>query len=111
MAKRIFGLLIGSLCLLTATSVVAGADENAKLSDAIQVLRQIMAIPEASVPPALLRNSQGIAIIPEVIKVGFVIGGRFAILITDRNGDLFALFCPAPERQRLTTLQNHVVAE
>ena len=76
--------------MLAAASAAAGPDEDAKLSDAIQVLRQIMAIPETGIPPALLGNSQGVAIIPEVVKVGFVIGGRFGkgvVSVKDENGE------------------------
>jgi lipid-binding SYLF domain-containing protein len=39
-------------------------------------LDQIMAVPARSIPEALLRNAEGIAIIPKLIKAGFVIGGR-----------------------------------
>jgi lipid-binding SYLF domain-containing protein len=36
-----------------------------------------MDIPEKTIPPSLLRNARAIVVIPGVIKVGFVIGGRF----------------------------------
>ncbi len=47
-----------------------------RVEEATEVLNEIMAIPEKGIPPALLRDAEGIAIIPRVIKVGFVIGGR-----------------------------------
>ncbi|MBI3024863.1 MAG: lipid-binding SYLF domain-containing protein [Candidatus Tectomicrobia bacterium] len=44
---------------------------------AATLIREITAIPEKGMPPALLRNAHGIAIIPGVIKVGLVLGGRY----------------------------------
>jgi len=64
------------LAFLMPTSLFAAGKEAAKIDSAIEVLEQIMAIPEKSIPPQLLANAQGIAIIPNVIKVGFVLGGR-----------------------------------
>uniref|UniRef100_UPI0031FF1B08 lipid-binding SYLF domain-containing protein n=1 Tax=Acidithiobacillus sp. TaxID=1872118 RepID=UPI0031FF1B08 len=53
------------------------------------ILREISNVPEHSIPPALLRNAQGIAVIPNVVKVGFVVGGRFGrgVLIVRRSDD------------------------
>ena len=47
------------------------------MESAADVLAQIMQIPETAVPPALLANAHGIAIVPGVIKVGFVVGGQY----------------------------------
>jgi lipid-binding SYLF domain-containing protein len=46
------------------------------LSEASKVLTALEAIPAQCIPPALLADAQGIAIIPRVIKAGFVIGGK-----------------------------------
>src|SRR4051794_32493332 len=46
------------------------------LSESSEVLEAIQAIPAQGIPPALLSDAQGIAIVPRVIKVGFVAGGR-----------------------------------
>ncbi len=35
-----------------------------------------MKIPEKSIPPVLLKNTYDVAVIPGVIKAGFVVGGR-----------------------------------
>jgi lipid-binding SYLF domain-containing protein len=65
----------------------ASADGLAKIDDSIDVLKAIEAIPEKGIPPALLRNANGIAIIPNVIKAGFVLGGRYGtgILVVRNN--------------------------
>lgn len=65
----------------------AGTEEE-KLDTAAEVVREIMAIPEKGIPPVLLRNAQGIAIIPGVIKLGFLVGGRYGQgVLMERKGD------------------------
>ena len=44
---------------------------------ATTLVREITAIPEKGMPGTLLRNAHGIAIIPGVVKVGLVLGGRY----------------------------------
>jgi lipid-binding SYLF domain-containing protein len=46
------------------------------LQNASDVLESIQAIPARGIPAALLADAQGIAIIPGVIKAGFVVGAR-----------------------------------
>ena len=58
-------------------SVGAGEKETTKVRDATEVLTEIMSIPEKGVPPSLLRNAHGLAVIPGVLKAGFVVGGRY----------------------------------
>ncbi len=48
-----------------------------KIDDSVEVLDQTLSIPESGIPPALLDNAEGIAIIPGVIKAGFILGGRY----------------------------------
>jgi len=43
---------------------------------ASQTLSEIMAIPASGIPVALLKDAEAVAIVPRVIKAGFVIGGR-----------------------------------
>jgi lipid-binding SYLF domain-containing protein len=48
-----------------------------------------MSIPEKGIPPTLLNNASGIAIIPGVIKAGFILGGRYGrgvLVIRDKDG-------------------------
>jgi lipid-binding SYLF domain-containing protein len=56
---------------------------------AATLVREISAIPEKAMPPALLRNVHAIAIIPNVIKAGFVVGGRYGkgvLLVREPSG-------------------------
>jgi lipid-binding SYLF domain-containing protein len=57
------------------------------------VLNEIMAIPAQRIPISLLKNAEGIAIVPNVIKGGFVIGGRRGngvVLVRDDKGSWHA---------------------
>jgi lipid-binding SYLF domain-containing protein len=54
----------------------ARADADLTVRSADQTLHEIMAIPASQIPGALLADAQGVAIIPGVIKVGFIAGIR-----------------------------------
>ena len=69
-------LVVLFLCLVPASSALAGNPEE-KVKQAGAVMEQIMAIPESAIPPNLLKNAYGIAIVPGVIKAGFVLGARY----------------------------------
>src|SRR5690242_17773084 len=82
------------LRLSAVASVVFAGTASAQHSPArtirasSDVLENIQSIPEKSIPPALLADAQGIAIIPNVIKGGFVVGGRVGHgLVLSRNAD------------------------
>jgi len=69
--------LLGVLLLagpLQAQSITA---EDEKVGQAAMVLKEMMAIPEQRVPPSLLAHAYAVAIIPEVIKGGFIVGARY----------------------------------
>ncbi|HWR58902.1 MAG TPA: lipid-binding SYLF domain-containing protein [Thermodesulfovibrionales bacterium] len=77
MKSRVSAVLAILITVVLLVPLQAGAAKGtSKVNDSIEVLEQIMAIPEKGIPPALLKNAQGIAIIPGVIKAGFIIGGR-----------------------------------
>jgi lipid-binding SYLF domain-containing protein len=52
------------------------ADQIKKVEDAIRVLEEMVQESDKSIPESLIRNCSGIAIIPDVIRAGLVIGGR-----------------------------------
>ena len=74
--------------MLASSAAVAGAPEENRARDAVGVLDKIMRIPEQSVPQSMLDNAHAIAVIPGVVKAGFVVGGRFGRgLISVRSPD------------------------
>jgi lipid-binding SYLF domain-containing protein len=42
----------------------------------VRVLSDIMEAPDKAIPQDLLRDAKAIAVIPDMLKVGFVFGGR-----------------------------------
>ena len=75
--------------LLPAAPTMASVKESIRVESAVEVMDKIMEIPEQAIPPALLANAQGIAIIPGVIKVGFVLGGQYGngvLLVRGKDG-------------------------
>ncbi len=61
---------------LQASPLAAGPRETATVQTATQTLQEITAIPAKGIPAALLADAEGIAIIPGVVKLGFVVAGR-----------------------------------
>ena len=55
---------------------LAQTREEKRVATVTQVLAESQAMPDQQIPDWLLQRAQGIAIIPEVIKVGLGIGGR-----------------------------------
>jgi lipid-binding SYLF domain-containing protein len=79
-------LLVAGLALfaLPAASLRAASRDVTTVEDATEVLETLEASPLRCIPPALLRDAQGLVIVPGVIKAGFVIGGRHGrgVLVT-----------------------------
>jgi len=67
-------------CLLATATHTAIAQDLEKLGeravDAAAVLDEIMGTPEATIPESLLENSRCVAVIPRVVKIGFIFAGR-----------------------------------
>lgn len=70
-----------------APAAWASSREVAKINDSIEVVEQIMAIPESGIPQEILESAQGIAIIPGVIKAGFILGGRYGTGVMSIRGE------------------------
>ena len=68
--------LAAVLAAAITAPALAGVVENQRAENASRVLSEILRIPEQSIPSRLLKNAQAIAVIPNVVKVGFVAGGR-----------------------------------
>ena len=84
-----------SLVLLLAPAqilpgqIMGPAKEDRIIAEASAVFTEIMEIPAKRIPRRMLQDAAGVAIIPNVIKGGFVIGARFGtgvILIRDPKG-------------------------
>lgn len=65
------------LVSVIACNAVAESEEEKRVQDATTVLTEIMDIPEEGIPASLLAGAHGLAVMPNMIKVGFVIGGKY----------------------------------
>lgn len=73
LTQHIMAILIA---MLAAFPAAAATKEENRVNDATAVMDQLMRIPEQSIPPALLSRAHAIAVIPNVVKVGFGLGAR-----------------------------------
>lgn len=69
-------LLLLLCSLIPSVSALAGETEAKRAREAARVLDEIMQAPDRRVPTNLLREAHAIAVIPDVIKAGLVVGGR-----------------------------------
>ncbi|WP_373652955.1 lipid-binding SYLF domain-containing protein [Schlesneria sp. DSM 10557] len=87
----ILALIFCSCGLTTGVSRPLMANGPAEtMVAAEQVISELMAIPGKQIPQKLLQDAQGIAIIPNVIKIGFIAGarrGHGVVLVRDHDGE------------------------
>lgn len=69
-------VLLITLGLILSLSATAATKEEKRVSDATDVLDQLLRIPEKSIPPSLLARAYAVAVVPDVIKAGFIFGAR-----------------------------------
>jgi lipid-binding SYLF domain-containing protein len=83
------------LALLAATAVaqvapaLASAREEARLIEASGVLEELFAQRDTAIPAKLMAHAYGVAVIPNVVKVAAVVGGRRgsgAMVVRDDSG-------------------------
>lgn len=68
--------LIAGLFALATLSAHAADSELKRAENAVRVLNEIMQAPDKAIPHDLLLNAHAIVVVPDVLKAGFVIGGR-----------------------------------
>ena len=88
--------VLGLLLLIPAASafgqpgsVLGQTRESAVVASAVTVLDEIMAIPLRNIPQSLLADAEGVAVVPDVVKISFVAGvrrGRGVLLVKDEAG-------------------------
>ncbi len=82
-------LFVGTSFRNIDTSAIQ-AGETEKIEDAITVLKEINSIAEKRIPPALMKQAEGIIIVPNVIKAGFILGGNHGkgiAMVRQDNGE------------------------
>src|SRR5438270_13530661 len=75
--RRLISLTLAALCMLAyGACAVAGPNEDRTIQAAHEVLQQFQALQIRQIPESLLANVHAVAIIPDVVKLGFIIGGQ-----------------------------------
>jgi lipid-binding SYLF domain-containing protein len=69
-------LLIGMVVLLPSMAAHAEDPPLVRAKNAVSVLNEIMQAPDQAIPRDLLRDAKAVAVIPAMLKVGFIFGGR-----------------------------------
>src|SRR6476660_1045928 len=77
MKKTMSLLLMGFMGLVgTAWAGSARHDTDARLQSSVDVLKAIMAAPDNGIPEEVLSNAKCILVVPDLIKGGFIFGGK-----------------------------------
>ena len=77
--KQTTSLLLVSLIGLVGSYASAGSareDSVARLQSSVDVLHAIMATPDKGIPEEVLSNAKCILVVPDLIKGGFIFGGK-----------------------------------
>jgi lipid-binding SYLF domain-containing protein len=77
--KKVISLLLMSLTGVFGSYAWAGSareDTDARLRSSVDVLHSIMATPDKGIPEEVLSNAKCILVVPDLIKGGFIFGGK-----------------------------------
>jgi SH3 domain-containing YSC84-like protein 1 len=89
MKRSVVCACLNACLLFVAAPVGAQQRESVVVDDSREVLGEIMSIPASGIPASLLANAQGIVIVPDLVKGGFVLGvryGRGVAMVRDERG-------------------------
>ena len=87
--NKLLVTLVGIAATAAMQPAFASAREEARLIEASGVLEELFAQRDTSIPERLMARAYGIAVIPNVVKVAAVVGGRRgsgAMVVRDANG-------------------------
>ena len=88
LSQFVLTLTLCTAAALAAPTVARAADDlNRRVQAANEVLLDLRRIPEQAIPPNLLNRAYAVAVIPNVIKGGFIVGGSYGkgVLMVRRN--------------------------
>jgi len=78
--KRITAIACGLAMVATSVSAFAASDKaklTERLTDAQNVVRQIMATPDKGIPQSILAGASCVVVVPSYKKAAFVVGGQY----------------------------------
>jgi len=77
MNKKIASLLLVSAFVLGSVAMAGSREDTVeRLDNAVSVLHSIMATPDKGIPEEVLSNAKCILVVPDLVKGGFVFGGK-----------------------------------
>jgi lipid-binding SYLF domain-containing protein len=82
-------LVVGLLLTLSAAPLRAGPRENKTVWQATEAVRELASIPLKGIPRGLLNDAAGVAVLPHVVRAGFVLDrefGRGVVLVRHPDG-------------------------
>jgi lipid-binding SYLF domain-containing protein len=88
-AVRIPLVTVLLLLALPGGTLRAGNREASSVEAATDVIKALGGLALKSIPPCLIQDAKAVAILPDVVKAGFVVGGRFGrgvILVRQPDG-------------------------
>ena len=75
-SSRVAAVLFMLVSVLASVTAQAGEREVKIAENSIRVLREVMQAPDKAIPRELLDSAYAVAVVPDVVKAGFIIGGR-----------------------------------
>jgi lipid-binding SYLF domain-containing protein len=87
--KKAPPLLVATLMLAAISAPARAHDEAALLAQATRTVEQMAAHPDSGVPLQLLRQSEGVILVPNMLNASFLVGakvGRGVFLVRDSKG-------------------------
>ena len=65
------------LCLASLAWSIDKEEETKRINNAATVLSEIMTTPDKGIPDSVMKNAKCVAVVPSLIKAGFVFGGQY----------------------------------
>lgn len=88
--KKLIGIATACLGLIVPVWAESGQTEKDRITDASNVLREILKAPDKGVPQSVLDGTKCAIVIPSVKKAAFIIGGSYGRgVMSCRTGDDF----------------------
>ena len=74
---RLLNIMLAAAMIIPAYAAEKQRDADKRLAAATEVMKEIMATPDKSIPQDLLNRAQCVIIVPGLKKGAFIIGGKF----------------------------------
>src|SRR6188474_845835 len=75
--RKVFIVVTVLVAAASAAAAAPSKNESARVTDAAKVIREIWATPDKSIPENIWQRARCVAVIPDVKKAAFVVGGEY----------------------------------